>query len=471
MKKILALLFTAAVLSSVSVSALGTGDYVIDEAGGGKVTIPKAYTVKDVIMDTGAGGRLREPQDIFIDKQDNIYIADSGNNRIVRLDQNHTFVGDYTDQKRLNSPQGVYAADYHELYIADTGNRRIVHLTDSDEYIEEFVKPKTDMLDETSDFAINKVYLSAQGYLYMIKGQSFMTIDAENEFKGFVGANQTGFNFLNYIIRNFASAEQKKRFANPEPPPYNNFVIADDGMIYAVAATGDRQIKKINSVGQNIFKTDYSTEKITGPDASVHMVDIAVDSQGVITVIDQNSGKLYQYDREGNMLCAFGGKGDKKGLFALPVSIAVNSKGHIYVLDYSTGYIHVFEPTRFISEVKSAVTLYSDGDYDEAYEKWQSVIEIDENYALANKGIAQTLYKTGKLSEALSYYKQAKYKPGYGEVFEEYRYLVLREHFVWIVLGLVLLAAALYFLFRFLHKLAKGIHKEFVFDKGTTGNK
>lgn len=188
-------------------------DYIIDSKGD-QLATPLAYQVSGVVRYLGAeGGTLKDPQDIFIDGEDNIYIADSGNNRIVKLDKNLQFVAAYTDEGRLNNPQGVFVDDYGHLFIADTGNQRIVHTDASGAYIEEFVRPETDMIDESSDFAVRKIFLSDQGYLYMIKGQQFMMIDAYNEFKGYVGANEVGFDLMRTLIRLFASEEMKRRIA------------------------------------------------------------------------------------------------------------------------------------------------------------------------------------------------------------------------------------------------------------------
>lgn len=456
-------------LSGTGVSALGPTDYVVDVAEGKRTHIPAAYTVKQVVTDLGAkGGSLTEPQDIFVDKNDHVYVADSGNNRVVHLDENFRFVAAHDNGAGFSAPKGVFVDEYGDMFVADTGNQTIVHLNADGTLSETFTKPQSDLLGEDDSFNVTKLSLSPQGYLYTISSQQFMTIDAHNEFKGYVGTNEVGFDLGRLLIRLFASKEQKEQIVDVERKPYHNFTIADDGMIYAVADTDSAQIQKINAVGKNIYPTGYATENVIGPDGnylSPDFVDIAVDKNGIITVLEQQTGMLYQYDQEGNMLAAFGGLGNKQGLYVLPVSIAVNSRGEILVLDNSTGYIHVLEPTRFIREVISGVTLYANGDYEKAREKWKNVVDIDVNYPLANSGIAKALYKLGDVDGAMHYYRLAKDRAGLGIAFSDYRYSVFQKHFLLVVLVGAAAIAALILLIAFLRKQAGKVLSGYYYEQ------
>ncbi|MBM3737539.1 MAG: hypothetical protein FJW39_17295 [Acidobacteria bacterium] len=84
------------------------------------------------------GARLNRPRDIALDRQGNLYIADSLNHRIRRVGVNgiittvagngtRGFAGDgrLATQAQLNSPQGMLVDPAGALYIADTGNHRI----------------------------------------------------------------------------------------------------------------------------------------------------------------------------------------------------------------------------------------------------------------------------------------------------------------------------------------------------------
>ncbi|MBA3937125.1 MAG: putative Ig domain-containing protein [Planctomycetes bacterium] len=84
----------------------------------------------------GSGlGSLNQPSGISVDGQFRIYVADTGNNRIVRIDNitgaNFTALPP-TDAipgssiGRFQNPVGIYTSHSGKTYVADTGNNRIV---------------------------------------------------------------------------------------------------------------------------------------------------------------------------------------------------------------------------------------------------------------------------------------------------------------------------------------------------------
>jgi sugar lactone lactonase YvrE len=71
---------------------------------------------------------LLQPKGISLDASGNLYIADSGNNRIREVSTDgvmHTVAG----PDALNDPEAVLAAPDGSVYIADTGNNRIRRIT------------------------------------------------------------------------------------------------------------------------------------------------------------------------------------------------------------------------------------------------------------------------------------------------------------------------------------------------------
>ncbi|MBT3272926.1 MAG: tetratricopeptide repeat protein [Spirochaetales bacterium] len=404
--------------------------------------IPVTYVVERVIEDMGPqAGFLREPDDLFIDNSDILYVADRGNDRIVKLDLHGRALNVFTaeDTGGLNNPRGVYVHSDGDLFIADTGNERILHLSPNGDFVEEFTAPETKLLGETFTFDPMKIYINNTGIMHVLKSQAFLTMDARNAFRGLVGASHLDFNLGAWIVSSFATGEQKDRLAKRQPPPYSNFVIDANGMIYAaVVKKEEDQIRKINSVGENIYPSGiFYGERIIDEFGVVqlpHFVDIAVDPLGVIYVLEQRSGKIYQYDQEGNNLTVFGGIGDLKGMFSLPTSLEIDSKGYLYVLDANLKNITVFKPTRFIQVVHRAVDFYSRGEYEEALEVWREVLSICSNYALAHKGIGKALLKADQYETSMTAYLKADDQDGYTAAFEEHRHGLFRKYFFLVVL-------------------------------------
>ncbi len=469
LKKWMSVLAALCVILATAVPswALGSADYVSDNSGKA-ISIPQTHRVTRLIRDFGKqGGLLSQPSDLFVDEKDQVYIADSGNNRIVKLDANGNFLTAFDCGGTLSQPGGVFVSKSGDLYIADTLNERIVHLSEKGEYIEEFGKPESEMLDENATFQISRIGLTEQGYLYTIRGQYFMMIDANNEFKGYVGDNHLGFSLTRLLIRTFASKEQQSKLIKEAPTSYSSFDIGKDGMIYATTGedASSGQIQKINMVGENIYPVRAYGERYFNTEikryVNPRLVDITVNKNGILYAVDAYSCHIFSYDQEGNMLAVFGGSGNIKGKFSDPIALDTMSNGELWVLDKATGYIHVFAPTSFMNAITQAVKYYDDGKYEEACNAWKSVLQVDVNYPVANKGIGDALYKQKRTEEAMEYYRLADSKSGYGTAFSVYRYGFFRAHFGIIVLIVAVLATVTVLLIVFFKKRADKTVKDY----------
>lgn len=433
-------------LSCVPVSA-EVKNFVID-TNDNMLPIPETYTVTNVIKNMdGTDTKLKNAEDIFIDAEDYIYVADTGNNRVLKLDYNGKVLLEITEAfgSNLSSPKGVFVDTDKNIWIADTGNQRLVVLTQEKKDYLEYKKPPGLTGSYGKTFDIEKVIVSKMGYIYALKGAYVMKIDMSNDFQGYMGAKNVDFSFTRFIIRTFGSEAQRKSTEALRPTSYNNFTLASDGNIYGVLSEGSSgQIRRLNSVGTNTYPESsygfngYYKEGDVLPTAPIFK-DIAVDADGIVSVIDQNTGLIYQYDKEGNLLTTFGGKGDKKGTFKSPCSIAVDSKGRLYVLDFSesAACIQVFEATEFITLVHDAINLQLDGEYEKAQDIWENILEIDSSYFIAHKSIGKIQYKQEKYKESRISYRMAEDKSGYSEAFSSARHEVFRKYFFWVIVVIV----------------------------------
>ncbi|MBR4073597.1 MAG: hypothetical protein IKK24_06615, partial [Clostridia bacterium] len=217
-------------------AAIGQTDYVIDSNG--KASLPMCYIPEKRIERVYEGSYLDTPQNMYIDRDDNLYVADSANNRIVKFNAELEYVSQFTAGNSLNKPSGAYF-DYEkkELYIADTDNGRIVVVDEKDKFVREYHKPESELLDDDLTFNPTNISLGIQGHIYLLKGQNFMQISQEGEFKGYVGSTKLPANIIMAIVRRFASEKQKKMLVKEQPSPYINFTMDSKGVIYAVAGT------------------------------------------------------------------------------------------------------------------------------------------------------------------------------------------------------------------------------------------
>lgn len=503
LKKISALLLAAVIMISSNCQAVYAAESTSYVTGDDnyRQPVPECYVVSDVINNIGSfedkKTDFKKPQDLFIDDNDNIYVVDSGNHRVVKMNSDYETVAIfYGPDKPFKSPQGIFVDADGDMYVADTENNRIVHMDAEGNFVEQFTNPESE-LSTGEVFTPTKLVVTQTGYIYTVKSENIMAIDGNNAFRGYYGQTNIGYDLSEVLIRMFASERQKLLHTKRLAASYINLTYGDDGMVYATSMEREEgEIKKLNSIGNNVFRkyktignsirnpiTDFINNKLLKAvvagqsfkfgeyfnDEGMYIepvfADICVDKEGIVTVVEQLNGKVYQYDQDGRMLVAFGGLGEKKGTFTRPSAIDVDSKGKLYVLDQINNNIQVFEPTEFITYIHQATSTYNDGDYEKSYEYWRKVLATDENYSLAHVGIARTYYKQGMYKEAMEEAQIVNDRDVYTMAFDEYKYEVLRANFFPIVLLALFIVVAVCFLVKIFMKHAKAGYWKFIQDK------
>lgn len=109
------------------------GPFLISLAGYGVHGFPDLFRDPPFALDFSAVGGLSGPSDVTLDNRNKgLYVADTGNNRIVRWTDDGgsglatvVALGGMT----LNAPRGVAAVGDSDLYISDTGNHRLIRLS------------------------------------------------------------------------------------------------------------------------------------------------------------------------------------------------------------------------------------------------------------------------------------------------------------------------------------------------------
>lgn len=452
MKKLVAIVFSClltAVLAA-EVSAATVENHWVQDQQGEWGPMPVSYVPVDTVMYFGkAAGTLSNPQDIFY-RDGLLYIADTGNNRIVVMDTACQVKGVYTGGEiPFNSPNGVYADADGDIFVADTNNSLIVHLAPDGTFVESFGKPASELYDEIYDFKPMKLCIDNIGQFYIINYEDyhgFIVMDALGELKGYVAPTKVETTFMDSLVRFFASAEQKEQLDKKKPPVHTNFVMDEEGALYVTTGrVSTAQLKKFLSVGENIFPFQgvfgYGTEQS-------NVVDVSVSSTGIVTLLESDTGELFQYDSDGVNLCNFGGAGNWSGVFMSASSLCEDEQGNFYVLDAGTGAVTVLQPTAFIKKVHDGLELYHEGKYEQSIQPWEEVLSVDRNYIVARIGLGKAYMRQERYDEALEQYRLADYRQGYSEAFTGLRHDVFRRQFGWIVLGGLALLIGGFFLVR-----------------------
>lgn len=418
---------------------------------------------------------------------DRLLVVDTDNNRIVILDQDYHLDGkieSLTDEQgnisELSNPRGVYVRD-DVIYIADTGNARVV-VCDWEGCIQKIYEaPEGESISDDFVFAPIKIVLDSSDYLYVLSENTFeglLTYDADGIFVGFYGSNKVQMNLstmLTYWWKSILSKEQRESMVRFVPIEVSNVFIAPNGFIYTVTKGTDKnadkpegKIQMLNPLGENILRYNQADTEASGGaiyskniygdvenawfkakkiDSSI--IDVHVNGDGIITALDQERGRVFQYDQESNLLFVFGGIGQQKGNFTMPAALE-RFQGQYVVLDSTRGSLTVFKPTYYADKVLEAVVLYNDGLYEEAEELWQEVLRINSNNTLAYKSIGKAYLQREEYKEALNYLELGQDRTAYSIAYREYRKDFVRQNLLWLLLGTVAGLAVFICIVRFL---------------------
>ncbi|MBQ8494170.1 MAG: hypothetical protein IJ465_00225 [Clostridia bacterium] len=446
--RIIGLVLTAIVLLScpLTVSAINSGaehSYMVEDDYDQSI-IPKTYNFDYVIDGFFDGVNLSTPQDLFVSPSGELYIADTGNNRILRMSNTGELLQIYKNeaQQPFNGPKGVFVDEDGYVYVADTNNKRIVKLNADGTFVKEIVRPTSDLISDDISFEPTKLMVCNNGLIYVIVGKEFMSITQDNEFLGYFGSEDVPFSLSNMLVNMFASDIQKQKLTKVQPSSYNNFTLGADGLVYAVANKSTGQIKKITSVGENIYEEKFYGEYVFNQGNVLvppTYADVAVDRNGIIFVCESNSRKIYQYDRKGNSIAVFGGEGTTEGYFAMPVAVDVDAAGRVFVLDADRGAVQVFTSTKFMAQVLDALNLFENGDYDKAYEAWNEIVRLNAGYPLAHDMLGTIEFKRKNYTAAMKHFEISGNQEDYGEAYGERMHDIITQNFAWVAIGLIVL--------------------------------
>lgn len=444
---------------------------------GDPVHSPQAYVPVCMVTGSDIGvGRLVEPRDLFVDQHSNVYIVDTGNNRIIRTDRDLQVLqvidsfsnGEQRDTFR--KPQGLYVSSYGHIFIADTGNARIVELDRDGRLVRIIGTPTTDsegVLPDNFEFRPSKVAVDPAGRVYCVVAGVFEGIlcsDADSELRGFMGAPRVSMDPVEYFWRRISTREQLERMSLVLPTEYSNIHMDQKGFIYATVAVGsvwsNQAIRRLNPSGVDVLRRTGTYPPIgdvqylgswdtsgaaTGPS---DFVDVCTQDWGLYSVLDRKRGRIFTYDSSGNLLYAFGGLGAQLGLFKDPVALETLDD-HIMVLDSTVGAITVFRPTRYASAVIKAIRFYNTGRYDDSVSMWREVLSLNANYELAYIGMGDALLRQGDYVGAMDNYRLGNDRDGYSDAFARYRRELIYSHFGVIMTALVALGVFVAAVIRF----------------------
>ena len=457
------LMLTVSPLAAFASETVPYSSYTYDSYGNA-VGIADIYEPSAVLYGSDFGlTTMVNPTDIFVSKSGLVYILDSGFGRVIILDSQYKkkeIIENFKlngEDSPLSDPGGIFIDAEENILIADTGNNRVIK-TGADGVIDaEILKPESEYFKDDVEFIPEKIIADRAGNMYVKCRnvyQGAVLFDSAMRFEGFFGSEKvvaTARVLQDFFWKQFMTEEQKAEMSKYVPTEITNFDISPDDFIYSISPaqqipwqnmkTEMDGIRRLNPKASDTMVNKMSKkayEAMEQDARKLNFVDLAYDSEGYLNILDNRMGKIYHFDRNMQLISAFGALGGYKGTFTAPEAIAV-SGSDILVLDKMKASVTVFSQTETGKNVHEALALYNEGRYEQAIVPWEKVLEDNPNFELAYTGIGSALYNKQQYREAMDYFKKGRDSTRYSEAFREYRIELMRVNLVYIFIAAGLL--------------------------------
>ncbi|TGD83317.1 DUF7619 domain-containing protein [Hymenobacter wooponensis] len=274
----------------------------------------------------GAGqGQLLQPKGAAVDAAGNIYVADSGNNRVQKFAANGQVVWVYAPggSLALVQPTDVKLGPDNNVYVLNR-DYTAVKLSPSGQLLNSLsLRVPGSTLNDQS----NGMLLDASNNIYLVSSR------------------------LSYIQKYSPQGNHLEAFGSGAPTFYGIHAalgIDATGNVYAVDAT-DRDpsfstIRKYSATGSLVQQ--WGNEAVLGN-------YLRLDQAGNLYYYDAKQQKIVRRNPAGLEVGAFGSRGSANGQFNGPVtSIALDALGNVYALESGEPRIQKFDAQgRFLSKI------------------------------------------------------------------------------------------------------------------------
>lgn len=457
--KLAALFLVAMVLTSgmsaVTVSAETPYLTFTVNGYGGMEETQTAYLAHQTIIKFGEEF-MSSPNDICVTDDGKIYVADTGNSRIIvgtTDGELESIIGEGT----LKAPRGVFVTENKHVYVADSDAEAVFEFDPEGNVLNKYTKPDNPLYGGSKVvFKPIKVVVNDAGIMFVIcesntNGIVEISPQEGGSFLGYFGTNLTSVDLVTMVFRAIASDAQKAKMISNIPSTPDNLAIDEKGLIYTVTrGDGNNSVKRLNIAGANLINgvQGYYDDS---PAA------VAVGNHDNIYVAS-SQGYIYEYNNQGEPIYLFGGRDDgtqRVGLSTQVASIQVGKDDEIYVLDNDRRQIQVYKPSEFTQKLHNALYLYSKGRYTESREPLSEVLKMNSMFDYANRAMGRAYFQEENYDEALRYARLSKDKSGYSDAFWEIRNNWLKRNIV-ATMVIIVLAVILYKLLKLWDK-KKGV--------------
>ena len=302
--------------------------------------------------------QLTRPTGVAVDGAGNLYITDTWNNRIRKVDSTGTITtvagtgprgfggdGGLAVQAQLDRPTGVAVDSSGNLYVADSGNYRIRKI-DSTGMITTVAGTGEYGFGGDGGPAVQAqfarpagVTVDSSGNLYIAdrNNHRIRKVDSTGMITTVAGTGQSGFG-------GDGGPAVQAQFARP-----TGVAVDSSGNLY-IADRNNHRIRKVDSTGMittvaGTGQSGFSGDGGPAVQAQLRFpAGVEVDSSGNLYIADRNNHRIRKVDSAGMITTVagtgeygFGGDGGPaiQAQLRVPAGVAVDSAGNLYIADSS----------------------------------------------------------------------------------------------------------------------------------------
>lgn len=331
----------------VGIGALAYINYfLIPRNGGGGIVATAGKAIGKLeplfsVYGPGKGQRPKmiRPMSVATDKDENIYVTDTGNQRVVVYNRKGEYMFEFGGLGVAKPLPGVkatwkpglfefpYGIDVDKttgnIFVADMTNRRIQIFNSKGKFLDWFPKGK---YGGTADDIYPTDIAVEAGKVYICNPYQVAIFDTQGKF-----------------VKDFGMpGSDTGKFDRP-----NGIDVGKDGTIY-VSDSNNLRVQAFTPEGK--FKWVYG--KKTGFNQNDGRMlglprNLAVGQDGNIYVADAFHFSIKVFDPEGKKIAAMGKRGLGDGYFNFPNGIEVTDKGRLYVVDKENNRVQALNLTGF----------------------------------------------------------------------------------------------------------------------------
>jgi RHS repeat-associated protein len=292
----------------------------------------------------GSGnGQLSSPGGMAFDKQGNIWVTDTENNRVEEFSSGGTFVRQFgtagTGNGQFKKPTGITIDGEGNVWVVDTGNNRIEEFSNTGGYLWRF--------GVAGEGKVYGAYFNAPtGIAYSpVNSLLYVADSGNNMIRAFT---------LKGVIKfrigpvSGAAGIEPGQFSKPE-----GVTLDSSGNVW-IADTGNSRVQEFKAEGTSANTPGEFIKQFgsagSGEEYLHQPKGIAIGPEGKVFVVDTARGRVVAYSAAGVRQYQFGSTGSGLQNMKTPSTLAFDSSSNAFVLDTGNNRVEKWIPASLVHD-------------------------------------------------------------------------------------------------------------------------